>query len=87
MEKVKVSPKGQIVIPKEFRDQFGIKEGEEVVVERVKEGVLVMKKVKDPVKAMVGLFKGKTKKSSVELVREIRDEWEKRLQRFERANR
>ena len=87
MEKVKVSPKGQIVIPKNLRDKFGIKEGEEVVVEGLEEGVLVMTKEKDPVKAMVGLFRGKTKKSSVELVREIRDEWEKRLQRFEKAKR
>jgi AbrB family looped-hinge helix DNA binding protein len=85
MEKVKVSPKGQIVIPKEFRDKFGIKEGEEVIVEESRKGVLVMRKEKNPVKTMVGLFEGKTKKSSVELVREIRKEWETRLQRFERA--
>ncbi len=39
-----------------------------------------MNKVKDPVQAMRGLFKGNTKKSSVELVREIRDEWEKDLE-------
>jgi len=85
MEKVKVSPKGQIVIPKEFRDKFGIKEGEEVVVEESRKGVLVMRKEKNPVKVMVGLFERKTKKSSVELVREIRKEWETRLQRFEKA--
>jgi len=42
MKKVKVSPKGQIVIPKELRDKFGIKEGEEVIVEELEEGVLVM---------------------------------------------
>lgn len=85
MEKVKVSPKGQIVIPKEFRDKYGIKEGEEVMVEESKKGVLVMKKEKNPVKLMVGLFEGKTKKSSVELVRGIRKEWETRLERFEKA--
>jgi AbrB family looped-hinge helix DNA binding protein len=79
MEKVKVSPKGQIVIPKEFRDKFGIKEGEEVIVEELEEGVLVMKKIKEPVKAMRGLFKGKFKKSSVELVRELRKGWDRRL--------
>lgn len=31
MRKVKVSPKGQVVIPKPLRDKFGIKEGEEVL--------------------------------------------------------
>ncbi len=39
-----------------------------------------MKQVKRPVKAMRGLFKGKTKRSSVELVRELREEWEKDLE-------
>jgi len=84
MEKVKVSPKGQIVIPKEFRDKFGIKEGEEVLVEESRKGVFIMKKEKNPVRAMVGLFEGKAKKSSLELVREIRKEWETRIQRFEK---
>jgi len=85
MEKVKVSPKGQIVVPKALRNKFGIKEGEEVIVEESSKGVLVMKKEKNPVKTMVGLFEGKTKKSSVELVREIRKDWETRLQKFEKA--
>jgi hypothetical protein len=44
-------------------------------VEELEEGVLVMKKIKEPVKAMRGLFKGKFKKSSVELVRELRKDW------------
>ncbi|MFY3740012.1 MAG: hypothetical protein HMLIMOIP_000437 [Candidatus Nitrosomirales archaeon] len=39
-----------------------------------------MKKVKDPVQAMRGLFKGKTKRSSVELVRQLREEWERDLE-------
>lgn len=82
MEKVKVSPKGQVVIPKEFRDRFGIKEGREVVVEAVEEGVLIMKKEKNPVKSMTGLFEGQFKKSSVELVRELRKEWDTRIEKL-----
>jgi AbrB family looped-hinge helix DNA binding protein len=82
MERVKVSPKGQIVIPKEFRDKFGIKEGGEVIVEELEEGILVMKKIKEPVKAMRGLFKGKFKKSSVELLRELRKDWDRRVENF-----
>jgi AbrB family looped-hinge helix DNA binding protein len=81
MEEAKVSPKGQIVIPKRLRDKLGIREGEKVTLEEAGEAILVMKKVKRPVQAMRGLFKGKTKKSSVELVREIRDEWEKDLEK------
>jgi len=79
MQKVKVSPKGQIVIPKEFRNKFGIKRGEEVVVEELEEGVLVMRKPSKPVKAMRGLFKGKLKKSSLELIRELREEWDRKM--------
>ncbi len=80
MEESKVSPKGQIVIPKRLRDKLGIRKGEKLAIEEADEVVLVMKKVKDPVQAMRGLFKGKTKKSSVELVRQLRDEWERDLE-------
>ena len=80
MEEAKVSPKGQIVIPKRLREKLGIREGEKVTIEEADEVVLVMKKVKKPVQAMRGLFKGKTKRSSVELVRELREEWEKDLE-------
>ncbi len=80
MEEAKVSSKGQIVIPKRLREKLGIREGEKVTIEEADEVVLVMKKVKRPVKAMRGLFKGKAKRSSVELVRELREEWEKDLE-------
>jgi len=85
MEKAKVSPKGQIVIPKRMRDKFEIKEGEEVVLEELEEGVLVMKKSKQPVKSMRGLFKGKMKKSSLELVRELRKDWDVRIDKLSKA--
>jgi hypothetical protein len=39
-----------------------------------------MKKVEDPVQAMTGLFKGKIKGSSVELVRQLREEWDRDLE-------
>jgi AbrB family looped-hinge helix DNA binding protein len=79
MGKVKVSPKGQVVIPKPLRDRFGIKEGEEVQVEESKKGILVIKSEKNPLKAMTGLFEGITAKSSTELVRDIRRESEARV--------
>ncbi len=82
MEKAKVSQKGQIVIPKEFRDRFGIKEGGEVVVEAVEEGVLIMKKEKNPVKSMTGMFEGEFRKSSTELVTELRKEWDARVEKL-----
>lgn len=88
MEKVRVSPKGQVVIPKPLRDKLGIKEGEEVLVEESKRGILVMKKEENPLKAMVGLFEGKTKMTSTDLVRSIRRESETRVESAKkRANR
>jgi hypothetical protein len=50
-------------------------EEKEVIVGESEEGVLVMRKIKEPVKAMRGF-----KKSSVELVRELRRNWDKRLE-------
>lgn len=51
MSKVKVSPKGQVVIPKPLRDKFGIKEGEEVLVEESRRGILVMKRKENCLRA------------------------------------
>ncbi len=36
--RLKVGPKGQIVIPKVFREAYGIKEGGEVIVEPTDRG-------------------------------------------------
>ena len=39
--RVKVSSKGQVAIPKPLRDAYGIKEGGEVLMVPVRDGVLV----------------------------------------------
>jgi len=38
---VKVTRRGQTTIPAEFREKFGIKEGDELVVEPTKTGLLL----------------------------------------------
>lgn len=42
--RLKVGPKGQIVIPKVFREAYGIKEGGEVIVEPTDRGLMIMPK-------------------------------------------
>lgn len=39
--RIKVGPKGQILIPKIFRDRYGLGEGDFVVIEPGEEGVLI----------------------------------------------
>ena len=40
-KQVKVGPKGQIVIPKAFRDEFDIHPGSELIVEYTKDGIVI----------------------------------------------
>ncbi len=42
--RLKVGPKGQIVIPKVFRDAYGIKKGGEVIIEPTEEGLIIKRK-------------------------------------------
>jgi AbrB family looped-hinge helix DNA binding protein len=39
--RVKVGPKGQILIPKVFRDRYGLRGGEVVIIEPEEDGVLI----------------------------------------------
>jgi AbrB family looped-hinge helix DNA binding protein len=39
--KLKVGEKGQVLIPKLFRDKYGIREGEEIAMEPREEGLLL----------------------------------------------
>ncbi|AEH25530.1 Transcription regulator, SpoVT/AbrB family [Pyrococcus yayanosii CH1] len=39
--RLKVGPKGQIVIPKVFREAYGIKEGKEVIIEPTERGLVI----------------------------------------------
>ncbi len=59
---LRVGPKGQLVIPKVFRDEYNIHPGDAVVVKE-EDHKLVIEKPKDPVAALTALaerinFKG-----------------------------
>lgn len=52
-EKVRVSTKGQIVLPKRYRDVMGIREGDYVSVYEVDDGILILEKVRpSPLEAL-----------------------------------
>ncbi len=42
--KVRVGPKGQIVIPKVFREAYGIREGGEVIIIPVEDGLIIRRR-------------------------------------------
>jgi AbrB family looped-hinge helix DNA binding protein len=67
MQKVKVTRKGQTTIPIEIREQLGIKEGDELMVEATEHSV-VFKKI-PRIEDCVGMFAGHA--SVEELKKEI----------------
>ncbi len=76
MEQISVSSKGQIVIPKNFREDLGIKEGQKVFIEEAGGSIIIVPVSKNPVQTLKGLAKGVFKKSSTRMVRELREEWQ-----------
>lgn len=61
MSTVKVGPKGQIVIPKEIRDMFGIEYGESLVIMADKERGIAIQKASVLSKLADAIFAGKGK--------------------------
>ena len=49
--RVRVDSKGRIVLPKEFRDALGIREGDELVLV-LEGGKVIIKKAEDPFKVL-----------------------------------
>ncbi len=72
IRKSKVGPKGQITIPKELRDRYHLKEGEEVLILPSDNGILV----KHSKTTIRGSLKGKLDVKGIEnYVKELRLRW------------
>ncbi len=56
--KLKVGPKGQVIIPKVLREAYGIKEGGEIVVIPEKDGLFI-KGREDPIKVYEDILRWK----------------------------
>lgn len=71
MPVVKASSKGQIVIPKEFREKLGIGAGSKLLLRLVEDRVEIVPLPEAPVKALRGMLKTKASLAA-ELVEERR---------------
>lgn len=72
---VNVGEKGQILIPKILRDQFGILPGQPALLKETEDGVLVRKITEDPIKVLEEIAKrAKVKKVNVHAILEQYEE-------------
>jgi AbrB family looped-hinge helix DNA binding protein len=69
----KMSKKGQIVIPKEIREKFGILPGDAVIF-RVQGNKIIIEKINQKMSEI--LVNSKPVKDSIEFQRVLREEWE-----------
>src|SRR2546427_12405757 len=70
-----MTSKGQVTIPKDLRDRFGLKEGEEVLMVPANEGILLKHRM-DSMRSLRGLMREEVvlqKASSV--IGKLRREW------------
>lgn len=70
--RIRVGPKGQVVIPKVFRDVYGIKEGGEVVIIPTEEG-LIIKSEKSVEEVIKTLKKYREKRRKIKAVGKLGD--------------
>jgi AbrB family looped-hinge helix DNA binding protein len=52
-ETTRITRKGQVTIPKELREEFGLEEGEEVVWEKAEDGIRVRKATRSAGRGML----------------------------------
>lgn len=78
MPEATITSKGQVTIPIEIRERFGLKEGEKIVfIERANE-VVIRPKVKDALKELIKLREKLpriTEKEIDEMIKESKKSW------------
>ena len=64
--RVKVGPKGQIVIPKIFREAYGIEEGGEVVIVPLEDGLIIKRrKAPDEILRTLSEYRKRRRKAGI----------------------
>ena len=69
----KMSKKGQIMIPKEIRERFGIKPGDDVIF-KIQGNKVIIEKIQEKMSEI--LKNSKPVDNSLEFQKKLRDEWE-----------
>ena len=69
----KLSKKGQIVIPKEIRDKFGIKPGDAVIF-KIQGEKVILERIQEKMSDI--LINSEPIEKSLDFQRKLRDEWE-----------
>lgn len=84
MAKMRIGPKGQVVIPKHFRDDFGLKTGEQVMMNYTGNEIVIKKTVSNIAEiARMIANSGKKIKVTAELLKRLDDEeYEEKYERI-----
>ena len=69
----KMSKKGQIVIPKEIREKFGIKPGDAVIF-KIQGNKVIIEKIQEKMSEI--LINSKPIEKGLDFQKKLRDEWE-----------
>ena len=86
MPVMSITEKGQVVIPKELREKYGIATNAEVIVTEIEDHIAVLPAPADPILALAGSVK--LTQPVAEIIRELRNEEKQRdekLLRFVRS--
>ncbi len=84
MAKMRMGPKGQVVIPKHFRDDFGLKTGEQVMMDYTGKEIVIKKTASNIAEiARMIANSGKKIKVTPELLKRLDDEeYEEKYERI-----
>ncbi len=84
MAKMRMGPKGQVVIPKMFRDDFGLKPGEQVMVDYTGKEIVIRKTASNIAElARAIAMSGKRVKVTPELLKKLdKEEYEDKYERI-----
>lgn len=77
IKETKVTQKGQIVIPKELREELNIKAGEKVILKKIDGKIVILPKPKEPIDFLVKIAEkvklGNLRKEIKEFRKEVRE--------------